>query len=60
MESVKPPGVDSPSPMFHESYQNVVVSGVVGTVVVGGSVVGTVVVGGNVVVVLNLKHCRRC
>lgn len=37
-----------------------VVSGVVGTVVVGGSVVGTVVVGGNVVVVLNLKHCRRC
>lgn len=35
MESVKPPGVeDCPSPMNQESYQDVVVSGVVGTVVV--------------------------
>lgn len=56
MESVKPPGVeDCPSPMSHESYQDVVVSGVVGIVVV---------VGGNVVVVvvdLNLINlsCRR-
>ncbi len=54
MESVKPPGVeDCPSAMIHESYQDVVVSGVVGTVVV--------VVGGNVVVALNLINlcCRR-
>lgn len=46
MESVNPPGVeDCPSSMAHESYQDVVISGVVGIVVV---------VGGNVVVDLNL------
>lgn len=46
MESVKPPGVeDCPSPMIQESYQDVVVSGVVGIVVV---------VGGNVVVVVDI------
>lgn len=53
MESVNPPGVeDCPSSMGHESYQDVVVSGVVGSVVV---------VGGNVVVDLNLINlcCRR-
>lgn len=45
MESVNPPGVDDcPSMVAHESYQNVVVSGVEGIVVVGRSVVvvGTV------------------
>lgn len=37
---MKPPGVDDcPSPMIQESYQDVVVSGVVGIVVVGGNVV---------------------
>lgn len=58
MESVNPPGVeDSPSFVSHESYQDVVVSGVVGIVVMV-----VVVVGGNVVVVdLNLSNlcCRR-
>lgn len=52
---MKPPGVeDCPSPMSHESYQDVVVSGVVGIVVVGGNVVV-------VVIALNLINlsCRR-
>lgn len=55
MESVKPPGVeDCPSPISHESYQDVVVSGVVGiVVVVGGNVVVVVVV-----VDLNLINLR--
>lgn len=59
MESVKPPGVeDCPSPMTHESYQDVVVFGVVGIVVVGGNVVVVVVI---VVVDLNFNNlcCRR-
>lgn len=49
---MNPPGVeDCPSPTSHESYQDVVVSGVVGIVVV---------VGGNVVVDLNLINlCLR-
>lgn len=51
---MKPPAVeDCPSPMNHESYQDVVVSGVVGTVVL--VVVG--VVGGNVV---SLDIINRC
>lgn len=63
MESVNPPGVeDSPSPMIHESYQDVVVSGVVGiVVVVGGNVVVVIVVVVIAIVVddnLNLC-CRR-
>lgn len=57
MESVKPPGVeDWPSPMTHESYQDVVVFGVVGIVVVGGNVVVVVVV----VVVVDLKFNNLC
>lgn len=50
---MNPPGVeDCPSPKIHESYQDVVSSGVVGiVVVVGGNVV---VVGGNVVVVASV------
>lgn len=49
---MNPPGVeDCPSPKIHESYQDVVSSGVVGIVVVGGNVV---VVGGNVVVVASV------
>lgn len=68
MESVKPPAVeDCPSPLSHESYQDVVVSGVVGIVVVGGNVVVivvvvvVVVVAVAVVVDLNLINlcCRR-
>lgn len=66
MESVKPPAVeDCPSPLSHESYQDVVVSGVVGIVVVGGNVVVIVVVVVVVVVAvvvdLNLINlcCRR-
>ena len=48
MESVNPPSVeDCPSPTVQESYQKVVVSGVVGIVVV---------VGGNVVVGLNFSN----
>jgi len=62
MESVNPPGVeDCSSSMGHESYQDVVVSGIVGIVVVGGNVVvvvGTVV---GAVVDFNLINlcCRR-
>lgn len=53
MESVKPPGVDDcPSMVAHESYQNVVVSGVEGIVVVGSNVV---VVGIVVVIDRNLR-----
>lgn len=63
MESVKPPGVeDCPSPMTHESYQDVVVFGVVGIVVVGGNVVVVVVVVVvGVIVDLNFSNlcCRR-
>lgn len=60
---MNPPGVeDCPSSMCHESYQDVVVSGVVGiVVVVAVVVVVVVVVGGNAVVDLSLSNlcCRR-
>lgn len=55
---MNPPGVeDCPSPMTHESYQAVVVSGVVGTVVVVGGGVGVV----GIIVDLNFINlcCRR-
>lgn len=61
MESVKSPGVeDCPSIVTHESYQNVVVSGVEGIMVVGINVVA-IVVGIVVFVDLNLSNfsCRR-
>lgn len=52
MESVNPPGVEDCPSIIHESYQEVVASGVVGIVVV--------VVGGIVVVVLSLRSlCLR-
>lgn len=61
MESVKSLGVeDCPSIVTHVSYQNVVVSGVEGIVVVGINV-GVIVVGIVVVIDLNLSNfsCRR-